>query len=126
MGGHSNASLEMLLDLHGIVYRLDQGFWVKFKVYPVPPSEHIPHGISYSLTLHDSGNHRVFGIDNVHAFAPRDKRFGGRKTTWDHRHNQERVAPYEFESAAQLLADFWQGVGEIISLGNRPGDSTCR
>lgn len=122
MGERSDASLEMLLDLHGIVYRIEQGFWVKFKVYLVQPREHIPHGISYSLTLHDADNHRIFAIDNVHAFAPETKRFGGRKTTWDHSHRQEKVTPYEFESAGQLLFDFWQGVEEIISTRKRPGD----
>jgi hypothetical protein len=126
MGASSDASLEMLLDLHGIVYRLDLGFWVKFKAYLVPPNEHIPHGVSYSLTLHDAGNHRIFGIDNVHAYAPKNKRFGGRKTTWDHSHNRERVTPYEFESAGQLLSDFWQGVEEIISRLNTSGDKSCR
>lgn len=107
-------SLETLLDLHGIVYRLNQGFWVKFKAYRVPFSDHIPHGIAYSLTLHDSRNERVFGIDNAHAYLPERKRYGGRKVNWDHRHNREKVLPYEFESAAQLLDDFWREVEKIL------------
>jgi hypothetical protein len=111
----SDDTLETLLALHGIVYRLDQGFWVKFKAYRVPPSEQIPHGIAYSLTLHDQHNDRVFGIDNAHAYQPKRKKYGGRKVTWDHRHNREKILPYEFESAAQLLADFWREVEKILS-----------
>jgi Family of unknown function (DUF6516) len=69
----------------------------------------------YSLTLHDRNNTRVIGFDNAHGYTPpRRKKFGGRKVTWDHRHHEEKVASYEYESAAQLIEDFWAEVERII------------
>jgi hypothetical protein len=46
----------------------------------------MPHGIRYSLTLHDRNNTRVIGYDNAHAVKPSRKKFGAVKTTWDHAH----------------------------------------
>lgn len=48
--------LSVLLELNGYTYRLDKGFWVKFEAYLVNATDHIPHGISYSITLHDRHN----------------------------------------------------------------------
>lgn len=110
----ADESLEALLGLHGIVYRLDAGFWVKFKAYRVPSSDQVPHGIAYALTLHDRHNNRVFGIDNAHAYQPERKKYGARKVTWDHLHKREKILPYEFESATQLLTDFWREVERIV------------
>lgn len=114
----AKTGLETLLDLHGTTYRLEKGFWVKFEAYLVTSSEQIPHGVSYSLTLHDRNNTRIFGFDNAHGCPPpRRKKYGGRKVTWDHKHHfEEKVVPYEYESAAQLIEDFWTEV-ERITLG---------
>lgn len=108
--------LKTLLDLHGYTYRLDKGYWVKFEAYPVTANEHIPHGVSYCLTLHDRYNRRVVGFDNAHGHSLRSgrKKFGGRKVTWDHKHSCEKVFEYEFETAAQLIEDFWDEVGKIV------------
>lgn len=95
--------------MDGEVFVLDAGYWVKFEAKRVPPSLSIPHGIRYSLTLHDRNNAPVLGFDNAHAIKPKGKkRFSGRKVTWDHRHLWDKVVPYEFESAGQLLDDFWR------------------
>ena len=40
--------------------------WVKFDSWRVDPTAEIPHGIRYSLTLHDRFNHRILGYDNAH------------------------------------------------------------
>ncbi|MBL0225438.1 MAG: hypothetical protein IPQ16_07620 [Geobacteraceae bacterium] len=107
--------LETLLDLNKTTYRLDNGYWVKFEAYEITPNGQVPHGISYCITLHDRNNRRIIGFDNAHATpSPRRKKFGGRKTTWDHKHNREKVTPYEFESAAQLIEDFWAEVELIV------------
>ncbi len=37
--------LEALLDLNGLSYRLDNGYWVKFEAWRVDASAHIPHGV---------------------------------------------------------------------------------
>jgi hypothetical protein len=73
-----------------------------------------PHGIRYSLGLHDRINPRILGFDNAHALKPRKKRYSGRKITWDHVHKIEDIFPYEFESAGDLLTDFWKTVDEAL------------
>jgi hypothetical protein len=92
---------------------MDNGYWTKFEVKRVKASEEIPHGIRYSLTLHDRNNNRVFGIDNAHGFKPKRKRFGAKRIAWDHQHRKEKVLPYEFESPVVLLTDFWKEVDRI-------------
>ena len=106
--------LENLLNLDGEIFPMDNGHWTKFEVARVTPSEHIPHGIRYNLTLHNRHNQRVIGFDNAHAIKPRRKKYGARKITFDHKHQQQAVQPYEFESAGQLLEDFWQAVDDYI------------
>lgn len=76
----SNPGLEVLLDLHGEVFPMgDDGFWTKFEAWRVEPSEHIPHGIRYSLTLHDKHNKRVLGYDNAHAIKSQRQNFLAKK-----------------------------------------------
>jgi len=61
--------LDALLDLDGVVYALSDDpapYWVKFVVKQVPASPERPHGLSYSLTLHDPQGDRVLGFDNAH------------------------------------------------------------
>lgn len=108
-------SLGTLLDLDGEIFLMDDGYWVKIEAKSVSISPAIPHGIRYSLTLHNRNNVRVVAYDNAHAIKPkRRKRFAGRKITWDHKHHMEKVEPYEFESAGQLLDDFWKAVKKHI------------
>ncbi len=105
------SDLQTLLDLNGFQYHFQDGYWVKIEAVEIIPSEHIPHGISYSLTLHDRNNTRVLGFDNAHAVKPaRKKKYGPRIITWDHKHKYQNVCPYEFESASQIIEDFWKEV----------------
>ena len=106
--------LDVLLSLNGEVFPMDKGYWTKFEVYQVEPNEHIPHGIRYSLTLHDGSNRRILGFDNAHSFKPKRKKYGAHKITWDHKHKQNKVFPYEYENAGQLLEDFWMEVNHIL------------
>lgn len=106
--------LDTLLHLDGEVFPMENGYWTKFEVKQVPADKRIPHGIRYSLTLHDRSNRRIFGIDNAHGFKPRRKKYSAGKTTWDHQHHREKVVPYEFESPASLLEDFWNTVERLI------------
>jgi hypothetical protein len=48
-----NPGLDYLLDLDGEIFPMDNGYWTKFDVKAVEPNENIPHGIKYSLTLHN-------------------------------------------------------------------------
>ena len=86
--------------------RLLSGERTKIEACRVEPSKHTPHGVKYSLTLHDKNNTRVLGFDNAHAYKPKKKRYAAQKITWDHKHKKEKVSPYEYESASQLLEDF--------------------
>lgn len=111
-----DTGLETLLQLDGEVFPMDNGFWVKFKVHRTPKNNHIPHGIKYSLTLHDRYNRRIVGYDNGHGIKPpKKKKFSGNRQVWDHKHQKSVVRPYEFESAYQLLEDFWNDVNNITN-----------
>jgi len=103
-----------LLNLDGEIFPMDNGYWTKFEVWQVDPEPHVPHGIRYSLTLHDRHNRRVLGFDNAHAIRPARKAYRARKITWDHVHKCERVWPYDYESASGLLEDFWREVERIM------------
>lgn len=93
---------------------MESGYWTKFEAYQVEPNEQIPHGVRYSLSLHDKNNTRIIGFDNAHAIKPKRKRYGARKLTWDHKHQREKVSSYEFETAGQLIEDFWAEVEKYL------------
>ena len=74
---------------------MDNGFWVKFKVYITAQNIHIPHGIKYSLTLHDKSNRRIIGYDNAHGIMPpKKKKFSGIRQIWDHKYQETKVFPF--------------------------------
>jgi hypothetical protein len=106
--------LRTLLDLNDIIFYMEDGYWVKFEAWKVKPTKHIPHGIRYSLTLHDGNNARIIGYDNAHNCLPKNRRYKARKETWDHIHEKRKIYPYEFDSASQLIDDFWETVEEYI------------
>lgn len=112
-----NRGLDTLLELNGIEYWLNDNYWVKFEVYQVANvTSQVPHGIRYSLTLHDRYNKRIMGFDNAHAVRTGRKKYSVHKKAWDHKHEYPglKTTPYEFISAEQLLEDFWRVVNEII------------
>ncbi len=74
-------TLETLLDLDGEIFPMENGYWTKFEASRVTPIRQIPHGIRYSLTLHDRNNTRILGFDNAHAVKPKKKKYGARKIT---------------------------------------------
>lgn len=102
-----DAGLAYLLDLDGEIFPMENGYWTKFAVRTVPPTAAVPHGIKYSLTLHNRQNIRVLGYDNAHPLPVNSTCLHGRKITWDHKHEQDTIRAYTFQAAAQLLADFW-------------------
>ena len=109
-----DTGLEFLLEMDGEIFPMDNGYWTKIEARIVVPNDKVPHGIRYSLTLHDRNNVRVLGYDNAHGIKPKKKKFGAKKTEWVHRHEKNRVESYEFENAAQLLVDFWNDVNRIM------------
>ena len=111
---HRDVGLDTLLQLDHELFPMDDGYWTKFEVKQTAVTPHIPHGIKYSLTLHNPQNRRILGYDNAHNVKSTRKKYGAKKVTWDHRHERELVESYEFESAAQLLEDFWEDVEKIL------------
>jgi len=63
-------TLEFLLGFDGRIHYLDQGYWLKFEVKPVEPTQERPHGLRYSFTLHDPSGNRLVGFDNAHGVPP--------------------------------------------------------
>jgi hypothetical protein len=106
--------LDVLLDLDGVSFAIDAAgrHSVRFVVREVPPSPERPHGLSYSLTLHDRTGRRLVGFDNAHA-APAGKG-RGRRATHNHRHGLRTTRPYEYRDAATLLVDFWAEVDAVL------------
>ena len=116
--GKYDAGIETLLDLHDSV--LDQGkdYWVKLEAWRVEVSKQVPHGIRYSLTLHEPYGKRILGYDNAHPVKPPKKfKYAGRILVNDHvhRHVADKGVPYEFKDAEQLLIDFFDHVDRILA-----------
>ena len=109
-------SLDTLLLLDGETFVADAAgkCWVKFIVKRVPPTVERPHGISYSLTLHDENGERMLGFDNAHAIRESGGPGARARIEYDHKHAGERVRFYEYSNAATLLADFWIEVETIF------------
>ena len=109
--------LETLLLLDGEIYDQGDGYWIKIEAKQMGPDEHVPHGIRYSLTLHDCYGTRLLGYDNAHGVKPpKKKRFAGRRLAYDHRHRhaKDKGVPYEFVDAGQLLTDFFEEVDRVL------------
>jgi Family of unknown function (DUF6516) len=106
--------LGILLDLDGESFAIDEGgnYTVKFVVKQVPASPERPHGLSYSLTLHDENGLRIVGFDNAHRAPSGNRR--GRRAARDHWHRLLNIRPYEYRDAAMLLADFWAEVRAVL------------
>lgn len=112
-----DAAIDTLLDLHGSI--LDQGrdYWIKIEAWRVEASAQIPHGIRYSLTLHEPYGKRILGYDNAHAVKPPKKfKYAGRILAFDHKHRHisDKGVPYEFKDAQQLLEDFFADVDRVL------------
>jgi hypothetical protein len=109
-----DAGLSYLLDMDGWVSEVGGGFLIRARVHRTEASDSAPHGISYSLTLHEPGGQRVIGYDNAHSFVKKRgmKRITG--LTRDHRHYRNLTEAYPFTSAARLLEDFWADVERFL------------
>ena len=111
--------LDVLLQLNNEIFPMENGYWTKIEAKIVAINEHIPHGIKYSLTLHNPSNIRILGYDNAHGIKSKKKKYGAKRIVWDHRHERKIVESYEFENAAQLLEDFWADVEKILLEDHR-------
>ena len=105
--------MQRLLDLDGERFQMGDGYWIKIDVKQVAVSAEIPHGIRYSLTLHDPYGKRLLGFDNAHAVKKR-RRYQNKRVERDHRHDGEQVAAYAFDGPEKLMEDFWNAVNTIL------------
>src|SRR5262245_27672356 len=104
---------DYLLELHGSRIGYDNGYWVAIRVARVEPDEQRPHGLHYSLTLHDETGERILGYDNSHIVdagsgpARRSRRPAGS----DHIDRRgRRSLPYTFTTPFKLVEDFFNAV----------------
>lgn len=111
-------TIENLLELNGVRYVIDEhsGLWVKFEAKLTAPSKDRPHGIRYSLSLHDRSNKRIMGFDNAHAVPYGGKVNVAPKRTYDHWHRDEsdNGRPYDYKNTGKLIEDFWNEVENVI------------
>lgn len=120
---YHDAGISTLLDLNGQIIDQGDGFWIKIDAWQVVASADIPHGIRYSLTLHEPYGKRILGYDNAHAIKPPKKfKFAGVRLPYDHRHRHvsDRGVPYEFRDAYQLLSDFFAEVDKVLDEVRKP------
>ena len=108
--------LEHLLGYDGRRHFLATGHFLKFEVRAIEKSERVPHGIAYSLTLHDTNGQRLMGFDNAHPVAHKGSAFvpAARQADHWHRNTQDAGRPYLFVSAVQLLDDFFDEAEHIL------------
>jgi hypothetical protein len=113
-------SLDTLLDLDGVTYVITGPFWVKFEVRQVTATQERPHGLDYSITLHDGEGHRILGFDNAHSIT--EGSGPGAKTRIENDHTQkgQRVRFYTYRDAATLLTDFWTEADRILEKRTTP------
>ena len=114
-------SLDALLLLDGDTFFADEAgkHWVKFVVKRVAASSERPHGLTYSLTLHDASGSRLLGFDNAHAIREGSGPGARTRIEHDHRHTGEAVRFYQYRDAATLLADFWEEVETMLNKRSR-------
>jgi len=74
-----DAGIRTLLDLSEQVIDQEDGYWVKIEAWEVAPSDQVPHGIRYSLTLHAPSGKRILGYDNAHAVKVRRGWYSGQR-----------------------------------------------
>jgi hypothetical protein len=121
-----NAKVEgwdYLLELHGSRIGYDNGYWVAIRVVRVEPDEQRPHGLQYSLTLHDGNGERVLGYDNSHVVdaASGPARRSRRPVRSEHVDRRgKRSLPYEFTTPFKLVEDFFAEVEAILKEAEAP------
>ena len=118
-----DSSLDTLLDLDGSILDQGDGYWIKLEASQVEVSDTVPHGIKYSLTLHEPHGKRILGYDNAHVVKPPKKfKCAGRILAADHKHRHatDKGVPYEFKTARQLLEDFFSDVDRVLAEVRKP------
>ncbi len=108
---------DYVLDLHRQKIGYDNGYWVTIRAIKVEPDEGRPHGLQYSLTLHDGNDDRILGYDNSHGadVASGPGKRSKRPRPYDHIDRRgKRSVPCEFTTPFKLVEDFFADVEQIL------------
>ncbi len=99
--------LEALLSLDGHDFEFAKGYLVKYEASRVRSTKGWPHGIKYTLTLHDPRKKRIYGIENAHK--------AGQRNEFDHQHphGSTKLVAYQYRGPVVLLEDFLREVERI-------------
>ena len=110
-GTHEDSSVTYFLELDGTVHFVDEKcrYRIEIEAKRTDVTPERPHGLSYSLKLHDSEGERILGFDNAHP-VPAGKRY----RFHDHKHRINRTRVYEFVDAETLIVDFYRAVDQIL------------
>lgn len=83
----TDPAIEALLDLDGSVLDQGNGYCIIIEARRTKISDNFPHGVRYSLTLHEPYGKRILGYDNAHVIKPPKKfKYAGRILAFDHKH----------------------------------------
>jgi uncharacterized protein DUF6516 len=112
----SEHALEFLLAFDGRIHHLEQGYWLKFEIKRVPPTEERPHGLTYAFTLHAPSGKRLIGFDNAHKPPARGSKFKQQPAAGDHWHRtaSDVGRPYAFAGVEKLLDEFFDEVERVL------------
>ena len=112
---HRNYSRDLLVSLHGTKYLYgEKGHSVQFVVSRVPAAKERPHGLKYSLTLHNEYLKRIAGHDNAHQVKT-GKGPGGKRVEYDHKHRYNVIKHYKYIDEITLLEDYWSLVENVLA-----------
>ena len=79
---------------------------MKFDAKRVEPSAGRPHGVKYSLSLHDESGKRILGFDNAHAISEGRGYSHRRVIEYDHKHTLKRqIIPYTYWDAVDTAIE---------------------
>ena len=109
-------AVEYFLELDGTVHFVDGKckYRVEIKAKRTDVTPERPHGLSYSLTLHNQRHERILGFDNAHPVAANKGPSGRKHKFHDHRHKYEKTRIYKFEDTSKLISDFYAAVDQIM------------
>lgn len=119
-----DAELEMLLGLDGSSFEAAEGYVVEFMARRTEYTPERPHGISYALVFRPQSGAPYIKFDNAHAVERPGGKFVKASAAYDHWHRTENDPgrPYAFNTASQLLEDFWNEVRRVMNERNIPND----
>ena len=116
-----DTAIDALLDLHGSIIDQGGGYWIKLEAWKVDVSLRVPHGIRYSLTLHEPHGKRILGYDNAHGVKPPSQfKYAGRILPQDHKHRHvsDKGVHYEFKEKVRPGTGREAGLGHAQALIN--------